>query len=234
MIRVKNQFILSKMFFQKVLLICFLNCLLLVYGSPVNVSSTSCSSLMKDAGVSDNFAFSVAHSIHSLSVRELRKFKPDVTEDNHIPTINENLNADLPILLYAPDRKGPNDAAFMTDGMKTLDEVLDHMGDSAYGIRFSNPLEMIEHAFHMKELWHMVHHAYVDLEKSPPDSRVCGCVKDIENNGLLDALRTIAMIFREPYLVYGNRLKDYETKTERGNQFSHNWLIILKKFHLEL
>ena len=44
---------------------------------------------MSEAGVSVMFAPLVAHSIHSITVEDIRYyFKPDVTEDNGIPTGN--------------------------------------------------------------------------------------------------------------------------------------------------
>uniref|UniRef100_A0A914E9Y0 Uncharacterized protein n=1 Tax=Acrobeloides nanus TaxID=290746 RepID=A0A914E9Y0_9BILA len=158
----------------------------------------------------------VAHGIHSITLRELRKLSPNITEDNRIPTINKNLSSIDPILLYAPDRKGPSDGKFMTDGMRTLDEVLSHMGDEAYDIKNSNTLERIVHAFHMEEAWAMVEQAYEKIRENPPNGQVCRCAMDIEQNGVLDKLRFIAMAIREPKLIYGDK-KGVFKSVKKGN-----------------
>ena len=48
-----------------------------------------CPRVMLEAGLSANFAPMVTHSIHSLTVEDMRYyFKPDATEENGIPTGN--------------------------------------------------------------------------------------------------------------------------------------------------
>ena len=81
-----------------------------------------CSRVLQEGGASSQFAM-VGHEIHSLSVRTLRKFKPDVTEDNIIPTINMDLSSNMPILPYAPDRSTPENRHYRTDGSVIFDEV---------------------------------------------------------------------------------------------------------------
>ena len=82
-----------------------------------------CRDILTAAGATADFGARVGHAIHSMSLRNLKKFEPSVTEDNRIPTINLNLTSDTPILLYAPDRSGPHSKMFHTEGMKILDEV---------------------------------------------------------------------------------------------------------------
>ena len=52
-------------------------------------SLEQCPRVMSEAGLSANFAPMVTHSIHSLTVEDIRYyFKPDATEENCIPTGN--------------------------------------------------------------------------------------------------------------------------------------------------
>ncbi|CAJ0922556.1 unnamed protein product, partial [Mesorhabditis belari] len=152
------------------------------------------------AGASQWFGASVAHSIHSINVRALQKFEPSTTEKNSVPTVNLDLSADRPILSHAPDRRGPSDSMYLTDGMKTLDEVLSHMGDKKWDIGFFSPLERVVHVFHMQEAWEMTLKEYQKLKQNPPSSDVCKCAKDIENNGAS--------------LIYGDTMKAYNTSLQ--------------------
>ena len=107
---------------------------------------------------------------------------------------------------------------FETDAMKTLDEILSHMNDDAYDIRLYSPIEKIVHTFHMKEQWAMILKEYNQLKANPPHAQVCPCVLDIENNDVLSMLRSIALLFREPLLIYGNRLQSYGFNSFGNNQ----------------
>uniref|UniRef100_A0A914CLG9 Uncharacterized protein n=1 Tax=Acrobeloides nanus TaxID=290746 RepID=A0A914CLG9_9BILA len=182
-----------------------------VHSKPTDISSKkSCLDVLKSAHASENFGENVAHALHSITVRELRKFESNVTEENNIPTINVDLTSDQAILPYAPDRRGPNEDLFSDDAMKTVDEVLSHMDDPNYMIKELNTIERLVHAFHMKTMWSSIRHKYEMNKNSPPTSSdVCLCALDVENNGVLMMLRYIALIFREPELIYGNQLEDY-------------------------
>uniref|UniRef100_A0A914C1M5 Uncharacterized protein n=1 Tax=Acrobeloides nanus TaxID=290746 RepID=A0A914C1M5_9BILA len=169
-----------------------------------------CTKVLKSAHASENFGENVAHALHSITVRELRKFESNVTEENNIPTINVDLTSDQAILPYAPDRRGPNEDLFSDDAMKTVDEVLSHMDDPNYMIKGYNTIERLVHAFHMKTMWVSVREEYEKIKMDPPKEVICHCVLDIENNEVLNMLRYIALVFREPQLIYGNKMKHYE------------------------
>ena len=48
----------------------------------------------------------------------------------------------------------------------------------------------------------MIRHEYHAYKESPPPQDVCGCVRDVEHNGIRKALRFIALAVREPAIVY--------------------------------
>jgi hypothetical protein len=114
------------------------------------------------AGASDNFGGNVAHLSHSLSLEELRRFEPSAAVENGIPTINLDLTSAQPLLPNAPSR--PDDADFQTEGMRVLDGVLRHMGEGNWGMRGYSTLELVAHAFHMRELWAMTRTVYQQLK----------------------------------------------------------------------
>uniref|UniRef100_A0AC34FU70 Uncharacterized protein n=1 Tax=Panagrolaimus sp. ES5 TaxID=591445 RepID=A0AC34FU70_9BILA len=171
-----------------------------------NDDEPTCQDILEAAGASAEFGFNVGHAIHSISLRTLQKFKPGITEDNRVPTINMNLTADEALLPYAPNRTTPDSIYFHTEGMKILDEVLTHMNDNSYDVKNFSPLEKIAHAFHMEEMWAAALHAYRKLKRHPPSEEICKCTMDIENNGVLKQLRYAALLIREPQLVYGSTL----------------------------
>uniref|UniRef100_A0A914RC45 Uncharacterized protein n=1 Tax=Panagrolaimus davidi TaxID=227884 RepID=A0A914RC45_9BILA len=175
-----------------------------------NDFQSRCSDILKEAGATSQFGGITGHAIHSISVRVLKKFKHNVTENNRVPTINMNLTSDQPILPYAPDRSTPDSKHFHTDGMKILDEVLTHMDDSSYDVKNLSPLEKIAHAFHMEEMWVAALHAYRKLKQDPPSEEVCNCAMDIDNNGILKQLRFAALGIREPQLVYQDKLQRFK------------------------
>uniref|UniRef100_A0A914PP82 Uncharacterized protein n=1 Tax=Panagrolaimus davidi TaxID=227884 RepID=A0A914PP82_9BILA len=162
-----------------------------------------CPAILQSSGGTTEFGIRVGHAIHSLSVRNLKQFKPDVTEKNQVPTVNLNLTSDIPILSYAPDRTTPDSHMFLLDGSIILDEILSHMDDKSYNLKNYNPLEQIVHTFHMEEIWAAALIDYRNFEINPPSDDVCQCALDIENNGILMKLRQTALIIREPNLMLG-------------------------------
>lgn len=90
-----------------------------------------CATTMRKAGVSDHFFSNVGHAIHSMTIRGIQKFEPNVTSVN-IPTANRDMNSDELVLPYVPDIRSPDESKFLTDGMKTLDLVYSHMEDRKY------------------------------------------------------------------------------------------------------
>ena len=54
-------------------------------------AQSSCSELYASHYLSKNFNETIAHTIHSMNVQGLRLFNPRATEDNHVPTVNHNI-----------------------------------------------------------------------------------------------------------------------------------------------
>ncbi|CAJ0953524.1 unnamed protein product, partial [Mesorhabditis belari] len=173
-----------------------------------------CADILKLAGASEKFGNSVGHAIHSINVRALRRFDPLVTEKNRVPTMNMDLSSEQVLLSYAPDTRGFDKGAFHSTGMKVLDEVLSQMDNQMYGMKYFTPLEKIVHAFHMEEMWTMIHHEYMRLQSNPPSKEVCECAMDVEGNGVLSMLRFVAFTFREPEAVLG--LDKTRNRVKRG------------------
>jgi len=173
------------------------------FASPV---TQNCSTTMKAAGASNIYAGIVAHGIHSITVEQLRKFKPGVTENNLVPTVNKNLISDEPVLLNAPNEPDVG-KTFKTDGMRAVDQVLSHMDDKTYDVKGYGPLERLVHVLHMQAVWDDARVQYEHMKAQPPSTEVCQCARDTEKNGVMEAVRYIALKIREPELMLGKHLK---------------------------
>jgi len=176
-----------------------------VLGTTVAVPSVErCPRIMTDAGLSPNFAPMVTHSIHSLTVEDIRYyFKPDATEDNGIPTVNLDVRSEERILPNAPLIGYDED--FTTKGLKSFDLVMRNMNRTWWGIPQYSVLEKVAHALHMAEAWENAVGEYKMIQRLlDPESDVCACVRDIENNGVLNHLNLIAFKIRYPGITSGN------------------------------
>lgn len=194
-----------------------------VFCSNGKLTKDKCSQMLSDAGASSKFAGSVAHAVHSMTVDDLKKFYPTANENNYVPTVNKDLKANKAILLYAPDVNMSN-GTFITDGMKTLDIVLSRMDDKQWDIKNYSPLEKLVHAFHMKEVWAKALKQFDLIKSNPPNLETCYCALDIGHNGVMDVMKYLALVIREPSLVYGNpALKDFNWD---GNVYRFNFLYV--------
>jgi len=161
----------------------------------------SCDHLLADHDI-DPKAFGpvVAHSIHSLSIDDLRYyFSPDASATNNIPVVDLNLTSDTPVLDHAPSR---SPSPFNSLGMRVLDQVLTHMDDNMYDVKNMNGLERVAHAMHMHEMWHNARPHFSHLKSNPANQSVCSCIVDIEGNGVMEHLRLNALKIREPEVFY--------------------------------
>ena len=65
---------------------------------------------------------------------------------------------------------------------------------------------MVSHAFHMAEIWDHAAKQYKIVEKLlDPESDICGCVTDIENNDILNFLNVLAFQMKYPGITTGNK-----------------------------
>jgi len=189
------------------------------FASPVTEikNRQDCDATLNTAGATARFPGIVAHGIHSLTVEQLRKFKPDVTEKNAIPTINSDLTSNQPILFHAPNEPDLGDS-FKTDSMRALDQVLSHMDNQYYDIGRYGTLERLVHSLHMREVWHEAQIPYQQLKQQPPSTDVCKCALDVDNNGIVKILRLIALQIREPELMLGKHVTKNGTVAYQGIQ----------------
>jgi len=176
----------------------------LLVGSAVGADGNPvCTTVLKNAGASPQFATLVGHAVHSLTVDDLRKFEPTVTEANKVPTINEYAKLSSDVLHRNARKKSEvsNGDRFMTEGFNTLDLVLRNM-DSRKGLDWTT-LEDVAHTFHMQEMWARLVPVYQKIKANPPADVVgaCKCAMDVENNGILQTLRVAALKWREPGLM---------------------------------
>jgi len=183
-----------------------------------------CSATLKAAGASDRFPGVVAHGIHSITVEQLRKFKPDVTEKNSVPTVNKDLISDQPLLLNAPNEPDVG-KTFKTDAMRAVDQVLSHMDNLKYDVKQYGALERLVHTLHMREVWYEALVQYQKIIAKPPTAEACQCARDIEHNGIMDVLRFVALKIREPELMFGKHmLLKNGTVSWDSNAYSYHFM----------
>jgi len=112
-------------------------------------------------------------------------------------------------------------SSFDTDGMKTLDSILLHMDNKFWDVKNFSPLERVVHGFHMKEVWAKTLKQFQKIKKSnQPNANACDCAMDIGNNGIMNVLKYLALVIREPSLVQGN--PSYKSFDWSGNIYSYN------------
>jgi len=168
-------------------------------------SRDTCPSIMASAGIDyNNFAAFVSHSIHSLTLEDIRYyFKSDATEENNIPTVNADMDSEERVLPNAP--LVGYDEDFSTPAMRQFDMVLRNMDRAEWQVRGYSPLEKATHVFHMAELWNKASEQYELAEKLlSPDSELCGCLTDLENNGIWQYMNLMALKIRYPGITSGN------------------------------
>jgi len=149
-------------------------------------SSDQCPTLLKQAGASEKFPERVVHAIHAITLNDLKKFEPDVTEKNNVPTVNRDKNSPIWVLPNAPDIKSKDEDKFNTTTMKLLDLVLSHIDDRVYFESDYTLIEQIVHTAHMQDHRMQVKVDYDKIKKTrtSDDTELCRCVLDTENNGI--------------------------------------------------
>lgn len=147
------------------------------------------------------FPIHVGHAIHPMTVETLKRFEPTATAANKVPTVDQYAKfSDNVLRLNAPDEPSTL-KKFRTDAMNVLDGVLMHM-DQNVDVQYTM-LEQVVHAFHMEEMWAEIVPVYQKIKANPPANLVqtCKCAMDVENNGILQALRIAGLKWREPGLM---------------------------------
>eukprot|EP00095_Tigriopus_kingsejongensis_P012489 maker-scaffold789_size96855-snap-gene-0.25 protein:Tk12489 transcript:maker-scaffold789_size96855-snap-gene-0.25-mRNA-1 annotation:"n-acylglucosamine 2-epimerase" len=211
-----------------------------VHAFPRNVNQydyLQCPKVMQTHNLSRAFPGVVAHGLHSITLEDIQHyFNPETTEDNHVPTINLDLISDHAVLGYAPSLHIHNQ--FSSQYMRSVDAVLSHMDNANYDVKKYTTLERMVHVMHMNEMWEMAKPHYEELVAHPPENpKICPCVNGIQNNGILDMMKFMALKIREPELMYGQHLTRYPNsdrlkleKDEDQGQEALDWDGNLYKF----
>ena len=159
---------------------------------------------MEKHGLSKRFPAAVAHGIHSITLEDIQHyFKPDATEDNRVPTLNYDVTSKEPLLRNAP--LYGYDKSFDTVGMRRADQILTHMDNKMWDVKYYNALEKLVHALHMDEVWAKTKVHYDHLKEQGiwrTDKLLCECVDDIDNNGIINLLHYMTLKIRYPGLTY--------------------------------
>lgn len=152
-----------------------------------------CRELYASYDMSNNFNETVAHTIHSMTVKGLRLFNPRATVSNKVPTVNHNIQDEEHLVLpYAPEDETGED--FTTETMNIIDAILSRIGkdDDGLGPNWS-PTERIVHRFHMIDVWHRVRGVYMEtVARRPPQAALCDCLMDTTTNGIYQAVHWVA------------------------------------------
>jgi len=174
------------------------------------------------AGIPSYFPGMVAHGVHSMTLPDIEFYFPNNKSDISMPVVNPDLISTEPILFNPPNFEH----SFETPAMRVVDLVLSHMNSPHWDITLETDLEKLVHAAHMQDVWYYAGLAYEEMKKSPtPDEFLCSCIRDVENNGVLDMLRLIALKVREPKLMYKGKTV-YPTKPQNGPMdkiVNENW-----------
>lgn len=110
--------------------------------------STTCVDLYTEAKLSPNFNETIAHAVHSMTVDGLKIFHAHASEDNKVPTVNQNVSARNLVLNHAPHVAIGSD--FHGRTMNTIDRILSQLGKSDDGLgKHWSPVERVVHTFHM-------------------------------------------------------------------------------------
>ena len=75
-----------------------------------------------------------------------------------------------------------------------------------FGITNYSILEQVAHAMHMAELWNQAKKYYKLLKERSPSEEVCGCVNDMDENGVMSELELLALKIKYPGVTSGQSL----------------------------
>ena len=88
-----------------------------------------------------------------------------------------------------------------------------NMNRTRWGLPNYNTLDTLAHAFHMAEYWDQTREQYKMVQQLlNPESDLCACMTDIENNDVLNHLNHLAFKIRYPGITSGNKTITDECK----------------------
>ena len=80
------------------------------------------------------------------------------------------------------------------------------MNRTWWGIENQSVLDRVYHAFHMAEIWDHAARQYKIVEKLlDPQSDICDCITDVENNDVMNYLNLLAFQMKYPGITTGNK-----------------------------
>jgi len=166
--------------------------------------SKVCPTTLSEVDIDRYFGGMVALTLHSLTLEDIRHYyKKDVTIDNGIPTVNNDLSPNVTrVLRNAP--QGGYDLRFKTVAMRHTDQLLSQMDREDWESRHDSIVESMVHAHYMAELWERSRPHYEYFVKSPPKSKVCRCLRRIDENGVIAELELLALKIKFPGLLSGD------------------------------
>jgi hypothetical protein len=141
------------------------------------------------------YAQSVAHSLHSLSVEDIRYFFDEQFPiDNSVPTINFDLTSKTNVLPYAPSRP----SVFKFPGGAWFDYIINNNDKpEKFGSRGLTNLEELAHQMHMLEMWHHASIIYKDIAtKNINTEEVCPCLVNEQKNEIFARIEEYAKLFK--------------------------------------
>ena len=98
----------------------------------VSRATLDCSKTFPDSGLTSRYNETIAHAIHSMTVRGLKLFNDKASTKNFVPTVNQDLSDDAPVLDHAPEEPLGHD--FTTLTMNIIDKILSTLGNSKDGL----------------------------------------------------------------------------------------------------
>ncbi|KAL3853477.1 hypothetical protein ACJMK2_017013 [Sinanodonta woodiana] len=154
--------------------------------------TVNCSSTFPSTKLSPNYNETIAHAIHSMTVEGLKLFNIKASEINFVPTVNQDVFSDKPVLEHAPKDGFGND--FHTSTMNVIDRILSTLGNSKDGLGpHWSAIERVAHVFHMQDLWERIKATeWPNVLKTPPSDEVCTCLSSVDFNGIKDAVGWVA------------------------------------------
>ena len=103
---------------------------------------------------------------------------------------------------------------------KATKQVMRNMNRTWWGITNYNTLETLLHAYHMAEIWEKTSENYKMVARLlDPESDICTCMTDVENNDVLNYMNLLAFKIRYPGITSGNK-----TITDHCESSNHKML----------
>lgn len=98
----------------------------------VSRATLDCSKTFPHSGLTPRYNETIAHAIHSMTVKGLKLFNEKASKANFVPTVNQDLSQVMTVLNHAPE--DPLNHDFTTLTMNIIDKILSTLGNSKDGL----------------------------------------------------------------------------------------------------